>query len=121
MSDDGASLEEIAAHVLDRGLESVWSRLGPLSVGAVASSAVIVASGVLARRLFDLRGVRGLKWLGVATLVPLGLWLLAGRRSPAPAEESAAPEEGAGRVGGRKPQEVDIEQVRSLDVGGESA
>ena len=60
---------------LQRGLASVWQRIAPLSVGAVASGvAIIVASAVLRRALGP--KARLLSWTGTVVVVPLGVWLL---------------------------------------------
>lgn len=88
LNDEEQALEKITDGVLDRGLGSVWERLAPLSAGAVASGAVIVAAGAVLRRALDPERGRGLRWLGLATLVPLGLWLLAGE-----ADEGAPPQD----------------------------
>lgn len=67
--DEGGALEE--------GLGGAWDRLAPLSLGAVASSALIVAASAAFRRLLGPRG-RVLGWLGVAALLPLAVWALWG-------------------------------------------
>jgi threonine/homoserine/homoserine lactone efflux protein len=60
---------------LERGLHSAWEQLGPLSVGAVISSVVVVgASALLRRALGSKRHLLG--WAGAAALLPIGLWLL---------------------------------------------
>lgn len=65
--DDGLAPEE--------GLSSAWDRLAPLSLGAVASSALIVMASAGLRRLLG-PGRRALGWLGVAALLPLAVWVL---------------------------------------------
>ncbi len=67
LQDDGVPPEE--------GLGSAWDRLAPLSLGAVASSALIVMASAGLRRLLG-PGRRALGWLGVAALLPLAVWVL---------------------------------------------
>ncbi len=67
LQDDGVTPEE--------GLGSAWDRLAPLSLGAVASSALIVMASAGLRRLLG-PGRRALGWLGVAALLPLAVWVL---------------------------------------------
>lgn len=87
---------------LQRGLSSVWERIAPLGVGAVASSAVIVAASAVLRRALGPRA-RVLSWAGTIVMLPLGLWALSrkeeGRASdagPAAAELPATPAEPPG-------------------------
>lgn len=74
---------------LERSGSSVWKRLAPLSVGAAASSAVIVGASAVLRRALGPRA-RFLGWASTATLLPLGLWLLA-RTERERAPEGEAP------------------------------
>lgn len=91
MNDDLGMLDAIGDGAIGRGLVSVWERLAPLSVGAVASGVAILAGGSLLRRALGSTRGRGLRWVGVAALVPLGLWLWAGADEDEPAE--SRPEE----------------------------
>lgn len=63
---------------LQRGLSSVWERVAPLSVGAVASSAAIIAATALLRRALGPKA-RLLSWAGTIVVLPLGTWLLTRR------------------------------------------
>ena len=75
MTDEPAATGESS---LQRGLESVWERMAPLSIGAVASSAAIIAvSGVMRRALGPRARVLG--WVGTIVVIPLGAWLLTRR------------------------------------------
>lgn len=60
---------------LQRGLSSVWQRIAPLGVGAVASSAVVIASSAVLRRTLGPRA-RVLGWASTLVVLPLGLWAL---------------------------------------------
>lgn len=59
----------------EESLGSAWERLAPLSLGAVASSALIVVASAGLRRLLGPRR-QALGWLGVAALLPLAVWVL---------------------------------------------
>jgi hypothetical protein len=63
---------------LQRGLSSVWKRVAPLSVGAVASSAAIIAASAVLRRALGPKA-RLLGWAGTIVVLPLGTWLLTRR------------------------------------------
>jgi hypothetical protein len=63
---------------LRQGLASVWGRIAPLSVGAVVSSAAIIATSTVLRRVLGPRA-RVLGWVGTIVVVPLGAWLLTRR------------------------------------------
>jgi len=90
MSDE---LEPIGEGLLERGIESVWERLAPLSVGAVVSGvAVVGASALLRRALGSRKNILG--WAGAAALLPIAFWLVSeraanGDRERASNEESA--------------------------------
>ncbi len=73
--DTSVKLEQRTDGVLERGLGSAWEQLAPLSVGAVASAAVILGvTGLLRRVLGPSRRVLG--WAGAVALLPIGYWLL---------------------------------------------
>jgi hypothetical protein len=77
---------------LERSVSPIWKRLAPLSVGAAASSAVIVGASAVLRRALGPRA-RVLGWASTVALLPLGLWLLARtEREPEP-EGKAQPGE----------------------------
>jgi hypothetical protein len=63
---------------LQRGLSSVWERIAPLSVGAVASSVAIIAASAVLRRALGPKA-RLLSWAGTIVVLPLGAWLLTRR------------------------------------------
>ncbi len=84
-SDEGGVLEE--------GLGSAWDRLAPLSLGAVASSAVIVAASAALRHLLGPRRRRALGWLGVAALLPLAVWVLWEEEESGDTDEAADQDE----------------------------
>ncbi len=75
MSDKPATTGEGS---LQRGLASVWERMAPLSIGAVASSAAIIAASAVMRRALGPRA-RVLGWVGTIVVIPLGAWLLTRR------------------------------------------
>lgn len=75
MSDELATTGESSPQ---RGLASVWGRIAPLSVGAIASSAVIIGASAVMRRSLGPRA-RVLGWVGTAIVLPMGLWLLTRR------------------------------------------
>lgn len=84
---------------LQRGLSSVWKRIAPLGVGAVASSAVVIAASAVVRRTLGPRA-RVLGWAGTLVMLPLGFWALSRREEgltsdagPAEAELPATPAE----------------------------
>ncbi len=77
---------------LERSVSSVWKRLAPLSVGAAASSAVIVGASVLLRRALGPKA-RVLGWASTVALLPLGLWLLARSEQERAEEQAAQPKE----------------------------
>ncbi len=87
--------------LLERGLATAWGRLAPLSVGAVAAAAAIVAGSVLIRGTLARRPwLWG--WLATAALLPVGLSLAAARSEG----EADNPEPGAER--GRAAEESKI-------------
>jgi hypothetical protein len=72
---EGAELAETDERgLLERGLGSTWERLAPLSVGSIASGAVIVGAGVTLRALLGSKYRRIFGWAGALALVPIGLW-----------------------------------------------
>ena len=73
-----SGLEPVSEGLLGRGLSSAWEQLGPLSVGAVASSLLLVSGGSLVRRLLGAGVGRRLGWSTTVALLSLGLWLVAG-------------------------------------------
>ena len=79
---------------LQRGLSSVWERIAPLGVGAVASSAVVIAASAVVRRTLG-RRARVLGWAGTLVMLPLGFWALSrrdeGRASDAGRAEAELP------------------------------
>ncbi len=92
MSDRARSIEAAEAasnRIMQRSLGSVWRRLAPLSVGAVASSAVIVGGGALMRGLLGRLGLGRFRWVAAAAILPVGLWWLAGRSADEPPAEHA--------------------------------
>ena len=97
MSDELATTGERS---LQRGLASVWERIAPLSVGAIASGAVIIAASAVLRRLLGPRA-RVLGWAGTTIVLPLGLWLLTRRdeerRSDTDADVAELPRHGETR------------------------
>ena len=77
---------------LQRGLSSAWERVAPLSVGAVVSSAVIIAASAVLRRALGPKA-RLLGWAGTIAVLPLGAWLLTRRDERTVREPSADTEE----------------------------
>ncbi len=94
LEDDGVAPESALGSALDR--------LAPLSLGAVASSAVIVAASALLRGLLGPRR-RALGWLGVAALVPLAVWVLWEEERSAEADEAGTNGPDAKTERARKP------------------
>ncbi len=97
MSDEITALDAITDRVLDRGLGALWDRLSPLSAGAVASSAAIVAGCSLLRRVLNPdrdRSNRSISWVGLVILAPVALWLLTRARDADTSEPMAAEEPG---------------------------
>jgi len=76
--------------LLERGLGSTWERLAPLSVGSIASGAVIVGAGVTLRALLGSRYRRIFGWAGALALVPIGLWWWSERKAAADEPEAAS-------------------------------
>lgn len=98
MSETERALDRITDRALEIGVAQVWDRIAPLSAGAVASSVVIVAGGAILRRGFKIGfkmvNGRSLRWIGLAAVVPLSLWLLTRpkeRASPFADEAADAP------------------------------
>ncbi len=73
---------------LQRGLASVWERVAPLSVGAVASSVAIIAASAVLRRALGPKA-RLLSWAGTVVVLPLGVWLLTRKEDTASSETAA--------------------------------
>ncbi len=88
--------------LLERGLGSTWERLAPLSVGSIASGAVIVGAGLTLRALLGSRYRRMFGWAGALALVPIGLWWWTERKAaadePEASAEAAPPEQPDGDV-----------------------
>ena len=82
---------------LQRGLWSVWERVAPLSVGAVAGGAAIIAASAVLRRALGPKA-RLLSWAGTIVVLPLGTWLLTRKdeltRSEAGADTAELPTNG---------------------------
>lgn len=76
MTEERKMLELVASELLDRWPGEWVDRIAPLSIGAVAGSAVTLAGGALVRTLF--RRNRTLMWVGALAAIPLGLWILKG-------------------------------------------
>ncbi len=95
MSEERAGVPAVD-DAMDRDVEAAWKRFAPLSVGSVASSAVIVAALALVRRLLGPRS-RLLGWASAGVLLPLALWLLWQAEEPedGEAEHGAARQEDA--------------------------
>ncbi|HSG81210.1 MAG TPA: hypothetical protein VLC48_03095 [Gemmatimonadota bacterium] len=83
---ESTELEAAAEGVVARGLASAMERLGPLSVGAVTTSLLLVTGGRILRYALGAGVSRRLGWSSAAALLTLGLWLLTG---PGDAHESA--------------------------------
>jgi hypothetical protein len=64
--------------MIARGLTSAIDRLGPLSVGAVATSLLLVTAGRILRLALGAGARRRLGWSSAAAFSTLGLWLLTG-------------------------------------------
>ncbi|MGD8868133.1 MAG: hypothetical protein PVI01_10895 [Gemmatimonadales bacterium] len=79
---DGSSLQ--------RGMSSVWERIAPLGVGAVASSAVVIAASAVLRRTLGPRA-RVLGWVGTLVMLPLGFWALS-RKEEGPTSDDGPTE-----------------------------
>ncbi len=77
---DGSSLQA--------GLASVWARIAPLSVGAVASSVAIIAASAVLRRALGPKA-RLLSWAGTVMVLPLGVWLLTRKEDTASSDTAA--------------------------------
>jgi hypothetical protein len=73
-----SGLEPVSEGMLGRGLSSAWQQLGPLSVGAVASSLLLVTGGRLLGRVLGVGAGRRLGWSTTVALLSVGLWLVAG-------------------------------------------
>ncbi len=71
----GQPTREAEGGAAETTLGNAWDRFAPLSLGAVASSALIVAASAALRGLLGPRR-RALGWLGVAALLPLAVWVL---------------------------------------------
>ncbi|KPK65476.1 MAG: hypothetical protein AMS21_04580 [Gemmatimonas sp. SG8_38_2] len=75
MSDE---LEPVGEGLLERGIESVFERLAPLSVGAVVSGVAVIGASALLRRVLGSRK-NLLGWAGAVALLPIAFWLASER------------------------------------------
>lgn len=88
MIDTRGALEEAAGLALEHGIGSGWTRLAPLSTGAIVSGALVVGVGAIVKRLLGPRSRRALSLAGVAALLPLAILLLTPAEAQASASES---------------------------------
>lgn len=110
MNDTARSLGAASTQIIERSLDSVWRRLAPLSVGAVASSAAIVAGGALVRGVLGRLGLGRFRWVAAAAVLPIALWLLAERSAAEPLGEQE-PGEGKGKVDGPSIEKEQVGEV----------